>query len=73
MAAFFVIADAAGQTVGCELSRAKAIACARSLGIDDYSVTRVTCDVTTETIRRLIGSLGGYANESVVIMRKGVL
>lgn len=50
-----------GETVGCELSLKAAKALAKSLG-EQWCITVVEAPVNAETIRRLLGNLGGYAD-----------
>ena len=49
-----------GETVGCETSMRAAKALAKSLG-DSWCITIIDAPVNAETIRRLLGNLGGYA------------
>lgn len=62
---FYVVQDNGGSTVGCEI----ALPAAHALGREQcpsgsYTITRVDCPVHVETIRRLLGNLGGYATGS---------
>ena len=60
---FYVIENEFGETVGCEttLHAAKNAAHERGLERDEYEITVVDCAVNAETVRRLLGNLGGYA------------
>lgn len=61
---FYIVHDAGGSTLGCETTLKKARELGRTDESDTYSITRVDCPVNAETIRRLLGNLGGYADES---------
>ena len=63
---FWVIETAAGETIGCELTKKAAIAHAEAIGYarDEIELTWEDVTVSAETIRRLLGRLGGYANDS---------
>lgn len=63
---FFVVSSDRGGVVGCELT----LAVAKVVGTNDgvpFSVERVECPVNAETVRRLLGNLGGYATESETV------
>jgi len=62
---FYVITTSQGETVGCETSLAVAIMRA----LDYKNVYGMSCDVekmnvrvNAETVRRLLGNLGGYVD-----------
>lgn len=63
---FYVVQNDQGSTLGCELT----LKAAKALGAEDrfatgsYTVEAIDCDVNAETVRRLLGQLGGYATES---------
>lgn len=60
---FYVVSSDRGGVVGCTLT----LAAAKVVGIDDgpgFTIERVECAVNAETVRRLLGNLGGYATES---------
>ena len=62
---FFIIeVDATGETIGCELTRRKAIEYAQDRGYTSQEVNILVenVPVTAESVRRLLGQLGGYAN-----------
>lgn len=61
---FYVIGRNDGEVVGCQTSLRRAKAEARSFGLEEYSVDVVDVPVTSETIRRLLGDLGGYADSA---------
>lgn len=64
---FYLVQDAAGSTLGCELTL-KAAKALRSGGErEPGTITRITCDVNAETVRRLLGQLGGYATHIVEV------
>lgn len=63
---FWIIKEAADASViGCELSKKAADTFAHENGYvgdgADLFYDVVTCDVNAETVRRLLGNLGGYA------------
>lgn len=58
-----------GDTVGCEVTLKAARVLAKSHG-DDWTITAVDVPVTAETIRLLLGKLGGYATDCRVIEPK---
>lgn len=64
---FYVIENTSdGSIVGCEtnLSHAKGIALHRKvIWGHECRINRVDVPVTTESIRLLLGNVGGYANE----------
>ena len=66
---FYVVSDGVGQVVGCERSRAEAIG---SLEGESGVVTRVEVAVSAESIRRLLGELGGYAVSVEEVFWRGV-
>jgi hypothetical protein len=57
---FYVIEDS-GETIGCELTLAAAHDRAASRASGEYEITALEVPVTAESIRRLLGGLGGYA------------
>ncbi|MEY8688384.1 MAG: hypothetical protein AB9M53_00710 [Leptothrix sp. (in: b-proteobacteria)] len=61
---FWTIESPDGETIGCEMKKRDAIEFAISRGEDPAECTIECIDVTVnaETIRRLLGNLGGYAN-----------
>ena len=70
---FYVIeTEARGETIGCELTRkaAKQTAEAYGLGKGEYTIDLVEADVSAETIRRLLGNLGGYARDRSTITER---
>ena len=60
---FYVIEDPHGQIIGCELKLATAHATAAAHGFakGEYSLSTVDAQVCADTVRRLLGNLGGYA------------
>ena len=60
---FWVIETTGGETIGCELTRKAALAYVESRGYDheEVEVVSIECAITADTIRRLLGNLGGYA------------
>jgi hypothetical protein len=61
---FYVIEATPGGVIGCELTlrAARAYAERRDYQRDEYEIDVVDCPINAETIRRLLGNLGGYAN-----------
>ena len=61
---FYTIETDSGETIGCELTKKAAIAYAAERGYSraEVEIECVDVDVTAETVRRLLGNLGGYAN-----------
>lgn len=61
---FYIIETKEGETIGCELKKRDAVEFAQARGYarEEVEVYAVDCDVSAETIRRLLGNLGGYAN-----------
>ena len=57
---FYVITTLDGETAGCEQSLRQAKALGRSL-CGEFTVDAVEVAVNAETIRRLLGAVGGYA------------
>lgn len=60
---FYIIETDKGETIGCELTRGAANLYAQERGFfrDEYSITVAECPVNADTVRRLLGNLGGYA------------
>jgi len=60
---FYIIESEFGETIGCELTRkaAKEFAESRGFSKDEYEITVTDCPVNADTVRRLLGNLGGYA------------
>lgn len=56
----FYLVEADGEAAGCETSLRAAKALAKSLS-NDWCITVIDAPVNTETVRRLLGNLGGYA------------
>ena len=54
----FYILEVNGETVGCETSLKAA---KLRITDDDWRITVVDAPVTAETVRRLLGNQGGYA------------
>lgn len=54
----FYILEVNGETVGCETSLKAA---KLRITDDDWCITVVDAPVTAETVRRLLGNQGGYA------------
>lgn len=54
----FYIVEVDGETVGCETSLKAA---KLRITDDDWCITVVEVAVTAETVRRLLGNQGGYA------------
>lgn len=65
MAKFYVIETDSSGTIGCELTKKAAVERATEQGYarDEFKVEAVEVEVTAESIRRLLGNLGGYAKE----------
>lgn len=59
---FWIIESSNGTRVGCELTKRAAVATAQAMALDDYSVYSTDVPVCAESIRRLLGNLGGYAS-----------
>lgn len=65
---FYVIANAEGSTVGCETSLRRAKQFVKAEAREGYTITCITCKPDAETVRRLLGNLGGFAEDSVEVM-----
>lgn len=61
MARFWIIQDDRGETVGCEMTWRAATKFAEEMGVGRSRICWVECAVNADTIRRLLGNLGGYA------------
>lgn len=61
---FYLVTDDRGETLGCETTLKDAHALARNASVEWYDVQLVEAPVNADTIRRLLGNLGGYATES---------
>lgn len=60
---FSIRLEYTGETIGCELTRRAAIEWAEARGYDKREFEIIVDDVpvTADTVRRLLGNLGGYA------------
>jgi len=60
---FFIIETEFGETIGCELTRRAAIEFAQARGYTPKEISLTVNDVpvTADSIRRLLGNLGGYS------------
>ena len=59
---FYVIENgSSGEIAGCELTKKDAVSIAECVCDGSYSITMVECKVSVDTVRRLLGELGGYA------------
>lgn len=60
---FWIIETNQGETIGCELTKKAAFAHAEARGYDrsELEIECVECEVSSETVRRLLGNLGGFA------------
>lgn len=74
---FYIVVNGYGSTIGCEKTLAKAHATARRAGAGDagsaneeYEIHAIDCPVNAETVRLLLGELGGYATESKCVFPK---
>jgi 4-hydroxyphenylpyruvate dioxygenase-like putative hemolysin len=65
MAKFYVIETDSSGAIGCELTKKAAVERATEQGYssDEFTVEVVEVEVTAESIRRLLGNLGGYAKQ----------
>lgn len=57
-----MVSSSRGGTIGCELT----LTAAKVIGIDEgpeYSIQLIECPVNAETVRRLLGQLGGFATK----------
>lgn len=63
---FYVVYDPEMASIGCEVSKKQAFARLREFGYKpgQGSVTRIRVNINKETVRRLLGDVGGYAIES---------
>lgn len=62
---FYVTTSLHGETIDCALTLREAKAVAEGvLGGAGYQIDAVEVDVSAETIRRLLGNLGGYAQST---------
>ena len=59
---FWIVESSNGTRVGCELTKRDAVATAQSMDLGDYSVYSIDVPVCAESIRRLLGNLGGFSN-----------
>lgn len=59
---FWIIETEQGETIGCELTKKAAFEYAAAYGYDrnELDINSVDCDVSVETVRRLLGNLGGF-------------
>lgn len=62
---FYTIETESGETIGCELTKKAAIyfAAERGYSKDEIDIECVDVAVNAETVRRLLGGVGGYAND----------
>lgn len=65
---FYVVAYGNGETMACETSVKRAMAKLPVGGDREFcTVTRVECEVNSETIRLLLAERGGYATNSEIV------
>lgn len=64
---FYIVQDAAGSTLGCEITLKAAKQLGHGNTREGYSIEAVDCAVNAETVRRLLGQLGGYADNSITV------
>ncbi len=64
---FYVIEDADGAVVGCQTSVGAARKVASLSGLDGCRIEEITVAVNAESIRLLLGQLGGYAKNTRTI------
>ena len=62
---FYTIEANSAGTIGCELSKKAAIQFAQDRGYnrEEIEIECVDVPVTADTVRRLLGNLGGYGSE----------
>jgi hypothetical protein len=60
---FYTIRNGFGETIGCELTKKAAIEFAAERGFSkkEIEIEVIDCNVNAETIRRLLGNLGGFS------------
>lgn len=60
---FYVLMGPGAEVVGCERSAKLAHSLADGYGYSpsEYSIQLIECAVSVETVRRLLGEMGGYA------------
>jgi len=60
---FYTIETQMGETIGCELTKKDAVEYAKGRGYskDEVQIECVEVDVNAESIRRLLGNIGGYS------------
>ena len=58
---FFIIENSQGEVIDCAYSLKDAKVKAAVHDLRKWSVTEIDCRVNKETVRRLLGGLGGYA------------
>jgi hypothetical protein len=59
----FYVVSHLGQDVDCFLRKQEAVEVAKSIGEDYVSVQEMDIPVTAESIRRILGDIGGYATK----------
>ena len=69
---FYVVNNQQGEIIGCEYTVADAHALAYQTVEDGegYDITRVECSITRDTVRRLLGNLGGYATKTELVLSR---
>jgi hypothetical protein len=60
----FYLVSQLGQDIDCRLRKSEAIVVAKSIGESRVAVHEMDIPVTAESIRRLLGDLGGYAKKA---------
>ena len=66
---FYLVQTRAGETIDCRLTLREAREEAESmLGDAGFSIQMVEAEVTAETVRRLLGDLGGYARSTRAVV-----
>lgn len=60
---FYVLENkATGETVSCQITVKACMEIVDTMRVHEYRIDCVECDVSPETIRRLLGQMGGYCN-----------
>lgn len=61
---FYVVKSTMGEVIGCELSRKEAKRYAETIGWQPHEieVEALEVAVNADTVRRLLGNLGGYVS-----------
>lgn len=64
---FYVLQDANGTTVDCQLTIQRCRDAAEAQALHEYEIHLVDVDVSAESMRKMLAGQGGYANDTKLV------